>query len=280
MDVQSFPTNHLLQLHGILLILFMIILSCSQTTSIGLKDNSRTIIKLIMLTWDVTSFGYFIVFILIVWRSRSEVRYILKEISESLTQEDHSKIFRFAIKVFLYKLILMIFVRGPFLLFIIWKGNHHCNSFNLTQLMVVYYQVHDPFIGTLSLYLTLLKVLHLAEANIISGQKKDVLNHPRVVYYEVKRCTEMKENLSSLVSILVCIMFGNLFIHAVCNIIRFQFLYFHVNTTLMSKIWIFVALVRLLIHCTEAVTIVFMTHKFSLQSKQTFSALEKTITRH
>ena len=268
--------NHLLKLHGIILIIFLIILSCNQTTSVGLKDNSPTIIKLIMLTWDITSFGYFIFFILIVWKSRREIRHNLKEISEFLTQEDHSNIFRFAIKLFLYKLIYMIVLRGPYLFFIVWEGNHHWSSFNPTQIMVVYYQVHDPFIGTLSLYLTLLKVVHLAESNIISGQKKDVLNH-RVVYYAVKRCTEIKENISSLVSILVFIMFGSIFIHAVCNIIRFQFLYFHVNTTLISKIWIFIALVRLLIHCIEVFTLVFMTHKFSLQSQKTFSVLENTI---
>ena len=272
--------NFLLTLHGLILIAFLITAACSQTMSIGVNSNSPTLFRFMMLIWNLAVSAYAVVFTVIVWRSRKAIGLLLEEISEYLTSQDHHKIFRLTSKLFLYKLMSFLIVRTPYIVFVFWDGYHdnHWTKVSVTYVMFVYCQVHDAFLGTLSLYLTLLKILDLSETRIIQELKKDIKNcEPRDVHFMIKKCLYFKDNVSDNVSILVCFMFGNLFIDAVCSLCRFQLVFFDDQISIPIKIWALYSLTLVFIYYLQAMFLVFMTHKLSEESQKKLSSLEDTI---
>ena len=272
--------NFLLTLHGLILISFIITLGCSQATDVGIKSDSPTVVHLMMFIWNVTSFGFAVVFALIVWKSKKAVIFLLEEISQYLTPKDHHKIRRLTTKLFLHKLMNFLLLRAPYIVFFSLDGYYHKHwtGVNVIHVMIAYCQVHDAHVGTLSIYLTLLKVLDLSETRIIQGLKRDMKNlQPRDVHFMIKKCLYFKDQVSNNVSILVCLTFGNLFIYSVCSLCRFQLVFFDNEISTTSKIWTLISLIRLLIYCLQAVFLVFMTHKLSQESQKKLSSLEDTI---
>ena len=272
--------NILFKVHGLILIGFLITLGCSQATNVGIKSDSPTLVHLMMLIWNLTAFGSAILFTLIVWKSKKAVIFLLKEISSYLTLQDHHKIIRFTSKLFVHKMLSFLILRAPYIVFFSLDGYYHKHwtEVSVIQVMLVYSQAHDPFLGTLSLYLTLLKVLDLCETRIIQGLKRNIKNlQPRDVHFMIKKCLYFKDNVSNNVSILVCFMFANLFVYSVCSLCRFQFVFFDDQIPTTSKVWALISLIRLLIYCFVTMFLVFMTHKLSQESQKKLSSLEDTI---
>ena len=272
--------NLLLKLHGLILITYLITLAFSQATNVGIKSDSPTAFQLLMLFWNLALSAYSILFTLIVWKSKKAIRLLLKEISEYLTSQDHHKMFRFTSKLFVHKLLNFIIVKVAFIVFFFWNSFYHKDwtEFSVIHIMFVWCQLHDPFLGTLSLYLTLLKVLDLSETRIIQALKSDIKNlQPRDVHFMIKKCLDFKDNVSKNVSILVCFQFGSLFIYAVCSLCRFQLVFFDDQMSTTSRIWAFMSLTVGSIFNLQAMFLVFMTHKLSQSSQEKLSSLEDTI---
>ena len=274
------PVNHLLRLHAIILITAFLISFFDKTTDVGVKSNTHPIVGVMMMVWNLVGFGFYIAFILIVWWSRKRLNILLNELSKYLTRADHRQILVFTTRLFIFKVIFTLLFRGFYMYSFFgdaiqdknWKG------VTLQRIMVVYYQVMDPVVGTTFMYLALLKVVHLAEGNIITGLDKDILSHPpRVVHYTIKKCIQFKDNVSKLVSILVCIMFGYLFVIAVCGFCRFQIVYFDNTIPSPAKMWSLLSLIKLVIYFILAMFLVFTTHKLSQESQEKLSVLEDKI---
>ena len=274
------PVNYLLRLHGIILITALITTFFDKTTDIGVKRNTHPIIDVMMMVWNSVGFGYDIAFVLMVWWTGKRLNVLLNELSKYLTRVDHRRILVFTTKLFIFKVTYTILFRGFYMYSFFGDAlrDKNSNGVTLTQVMVVYYQVMDPIVETAFLYLALLKVVHLAEGNIITGLDKDILSHPpRVVHYTVKKCCQFKDNVSKQVSILVCIMFGYLFVSAVCSFCRFQVVYFDNTIPTPTKMWAVLSLIKLVFYFILAMFLVFMTHKLSQKSQEKLSVLEDTI---
>ena len=272
--------NLLLRLHGLILIAFLITLAFSQTTDIGVNSNSPTLVRLMVFVWNFVLSAYAVLFTLIVWRSRKVVRLLLEKVSEYLTPHDYYKILQFTLKLFVYRLLTFIILKVLHIFCFFWDGYYHkqWTGVNVLHVMFVYCQVHDAHLGTLSLYLTLLKILDLSETRIIQSLKRAIKNRdPRHFHFMIKKCLYFKENVSNNVSILVCFMFGNLFIDAVCSLCRFQFVFFDDRISIPTKIWALMSLTVVFIHYLEVMFLVFMTHKLSRRSQKKLSSLENTI---
>ena len=274
--------NILHRLHGLILIAFLITLGLSEASNIGIKSDFPTVFHLMMFIWNVTSFGFAVMFTLIVWKSRKAIAILLKGISEYLTPEDYYKILRFSSKLFIYKLLYLIIVRGTYITFFFWNIYHDKRwaGVRLTHVMIICCLTHDAFLGTFSLYLNLLKILHYSETRIIQSLKRNIKDlQPREVHFMIKKCLYFKDNVSNNVSILVWITFGCLFIYAVCGLCRFQLVFFDDQISTPSKLWALLSLIKLLICCLQAVFLVFMTHKLSQESQKKLSSLEDTIVK-
>ena len=274
------PVNWLLKLHGFILICIFIALVCNQATDVGVRNNAPHIIRFMMAIWNLWAGIYSVSFIVGIWRTRASIRMLLNDLSKYLTNIDHGTILRFTTKLLLHKILFTLLVRGTYVTLIYWESYHSLNwiGFNLNQVIVIYYQIHDPIVATLNLYLTLLKILHLAESNIIAEFKQDILKQSeRIVYCKVKQCVQFKDNVSKQISFLVCMAFSYLFVHAVCSICRFQFVYFDSHASIPAKSWALLAVVRLIIYFAQAVFLVFVTDKLSEESQQNMSSLADTI---
>ena len=272
--------NFLLTLHGLILISVIITLRISQTTDIGVNSNSPTLVRLMMFVWNFVLCSYAVVFTLIVWKYRKAIVFLLEQISQYLTPEDHDKMFRFTSNLFYYKFLNFFTVRAPNIVFFFWDGyyNKHWTEVSVVSLLLTYCMAHDAFLGTVSLYLTLLNVVDLSETRIIQGLKKNIKNlQPRDVHFMIKKCLYFKDKVSQNVSILVCFKFGLLFIDAVCSLCRFQLVFFDDQVSTPTKIWALVSLIIVFIYYLQAMFLVFMTHKLSRNFQKNLSSLEDTI---
>ena len=276
------PVNYLLRLHGIILIITIVIIFFDRTTDVGVKNNTHLIVGVMMMVWNVVGFSFYISFVLIVWWTRNRLNVLLNELSKYLTREDHRRILVFTTRLFIFKVTYTLLFRGFYMYSLFGDAFQDKNGKGVTlkHIIIVYYQVTDPIIGTAFLYLALLKVVHLAERNLITGLDRDVLSHPpRVVHYTIKKSIQFKDTVSKCVSILVCIMFGYLFVHAVCSFCRFQIVYFDNTIPSPAKMWALLSLTKLVIYFILAMFLVFMTHKLSQESQEKLSVLEDTIVR-
>ena len=273
------PVNYLLRLHGIILII-TILTNIFKTTNVGVKNNTHLIVGVMMMVWNLTGFGFCMAFILIVWWTRKRLNVLLNELSKYLTRADHRQIFSFTTKLFIFKVTFTLLFRAFYMYSIFCDAFQDKNGkgVTLTHVMVVYCQVIVPVIETTFLYLALLKVVHLAEGNLIIGLNQDILSYPpRVVHYTIKKCIQFKETISKQVSILVCIMFGYLFVYAVCSFCRFQIVYFDNSASTPTKMWALLSLIGLVSFFILAMFLVFTTQKLSQESQEKLSVLEDTI---
>ena len=274
------PVNYLLRLHGIILIITILTNVFDKTTNVGVKSNTHPIIRVMMMVWNLLGFSFYVAFLLIVWWTRKRLNVLLNKLSKYLTRVDHRRILVFTTKLFIFKVTYTILFKGFYMYSFFgdvprdknWKG------VTLTQVMVLYLQVMDPTVETAFLYLALLKVVHLAEGNIITGLNKNIFGYPpRVIHYTTKKCIRFKETVSKQVSILVCMMFGYLFVYAVCSFCRFQVVYFDNSVSTPAKMWALLSLTGLVIYFILAMFLVFTTHKLSQKSQEKLSVLEDTI---
>ena len=271
--------NYFMKIHALLLVVIFFGTLTKNTADSAV--NTSDIVRFITFLWNILVFSYRLTFILIVWRVREQLVLLLKEFTNYLTKENYGQISRFATKLFLHKLLFILFGKGSYLLSIFFKDFHDNNWIGIgngMRIIIFYKEIHDPFVGTFSLYLGLLKVLHLVERNMIADLKWNVSKRSsRLVYYSIRDCIQLKNRVSKQVSILVFMMFGYLFLHAVCSICRFQLVYFNGQVPTLAKTWALASIARLIVYFSQAVFLVFITHKWTQESQEDLSSLADTI---
>ena len=269
--------NYLLNLHGFILIINVIVLLFHEEVNIGISSKAPFVIHFMMFVWNLCYIAYCISFILIVWRTRDQLVFLVsKELAPHLIPADHQKIFSFTAKLFLHKLVSLAVIQGTFVTFAIWINTE--SGMNLRQVLLLLFLLHNPFASTLSLYLALLKTMNLAETNIISRLEQNISKYPpHVVYTSVKKCVQLQNNISKQVSVLLCFMFGYLFVYAVSDICRCQYVYFNEETSALDKTWALVSLFRLAVYFLQATFLVFQTHKLSQEFRKKLSSLADAI---
>ena len=272
--------NYLLNFHGLTLTTVILALIFLQTNDIGIGSDDSSTICFMLLIWNLSYFGYCITFYLVVCSIKNQLIILLRELSQYLTRKDHVKILGSTTKFFFLKLFYTFVMRGLIVTFVFWENFYYrkWTGFHPNQIMLIYSHMHDPIAATISLYLSLLYVVHLAEENVITGIQKDISKHPpRFVYHTIKQCVKFKNLVSQKVSILVCFMFGYIFVYAVCNICRFQFVYSHDNILTPRKVYVPITLSRLLVYSIQVFYLSFKTHKLSQESRERLESLAATI---
>ena len=268
--------NYLLKIQGLILVIVLSFSVYNHATDIGVRNNTPIIINLMMWFWNLWALGYSISFIIIVWRTRASLRVLLQDFSLFLSNKDYGNLRRFTTKLFIHKLLYTLLVKGANVFLIFWEGFQDLNWAGLVS--VLYYVIHDPVVASLHLYMTLLTVVHLAESNIINGLKSNITKYTsQDVYYKIRKCVLFKDNVSKQISIFVCLTFSYLFIYAVCSICRFQFVFFDNYASAVAKTWALVSVARLTIYISQAVFLVFMTHKLLREFQEKLASLADKI---
>ena len=269
--------NYLMNLHAVGLIIVAIQPS-NFRNDVGIRSDVSLVVRIVMFIWNLQYFAWSVIFILVFWKIKGQLRLFLAELSEFLDSESNQKILRFTIGLLVNKIFFYLTVRGVFVFFYFWEGFTYGFQLNMKELLLIYFQLHDWYVETLSLYLTLLKVVHLAESNIITGATMTVLKStPREVYSKVLKVIELKERVSRQVSLLVCCLFVQVFVAAVGNICRFQVVYFDDRVPESSRLYSLLSFGRFGVAFIEIVFLVFMVHKWSEESRTGLASLSNTI---
>ena len=280
---QLFPfkykfVNFLLKLHAIGLIITGGLRVRNVHNEIGIDSDSPLIIILMMHVWNLQLYFGNLAYIVVVWRINRQLKALLCELSEYLDRVDYSQIFRFSICIFINKIVYMVFVKFSFPVFFIWNQYSNGSQFKASHLLVLYVQSHDWFVSTLCLYVTLLKVIHLAEANIMKSLQNGIeRTSPKVLFCKIRNVIEFKDNVSQQISFLVCLMFLNIFVASIGNICRFQLIYFKPTVAFSARLYSLLSLGRLGMRCLQLSFLVFMVHKWSRDSQKWLTSLWASI---
>ena len=270
--------NFLVKLHAIDLIITGGLRAINVQNEIGIDSDSPLVIVLMMHVWILQTYFGNLAFIVVVWRTNRKLKALLCELSEYLDRVNYSQIFRFSIFIFINKIVYMVVVKFSFVIFFAWNQYSNGSQFKTSYLIVLYVQSHDWFVSTLSLYLTLLKVIHLAEANIMKSLQNTVQKtSPKVIFRKIRNVIEFKDNVSQQISFLVCLMFLNMFVASIGSICRFQLLYFKPAVAFSTRLYSLLSLGRLGMGCFQLSFLVFMVHKWSRESQKWLTSLWASI---
>ena len=269
--------NYLMNLHAVALII-VAIKSCSFKLEIGIRSDVAPIVEIVMFIWNLQHVTCSVVFILVLWKTKGQLGLFLSELSGFLNPENNAKIFRFTIGLLVNQMFFYMTARVVYISFYFWEGFTHGSQLKMKQLLLIYLQLHDWYAETLSLYLTLLKVVHMVESNIITGATMTVLkSSPRVVYAKVLKVIELKERASRQISFLVCLLFVHVFVAAVGSICRIQVVYFDNRVPESSRLYSLISFGRFSITFSQIAFLVFMVHKWSRESQARLASLSNTI---
>ena len=267
--------NLLLNLHAIILIILSLI-SCHSKLDVGVTKDTPVVVQILMYFWNLEYYTCSISFIIIVWTSRQQLQLFLKELNEYLTEEDYKTIRTYSTYLLVHKILYLSLVRTIFIFLLIWQRSSE--GVTWIAIMLHYLHVHDWLTSGMSLYLTLLKVINLAETNIVRELTENIQEKSaKDIYNKVRKIIQFKENFSKQVTILICFMFIQSFISAVGNVCRFQVTYYSNNLSQSSQIFIVLSFGRMAISLLRVTFLVLVTHKLSRESQERFMLLSDTV---
>ena len=271
---KSKPVNVLLNLHAIILIILSLI-ACNSKSGVGATKDAALLVQVLMYFWNLQYYISSISFIIIVWTSRQQLQLLLKELNEYLVGKDYQTIRRYSACLLVHKVLYLTIVKTLFTFLYIWKKSSQGVTW---EIMLHYTHFHDWLISGLSLYLALLKVIHLAEANIVTELTENIQEKSsKNIYNKVRKIILFKDDFSRQVTILVCFMFVQVFVSAVGNVCRFKITYYNHNLSQSSRIFALFSFERLVIAFLRITFLVLMTHKWSRESQERLVLLSDTI---
>ena len=266
-------SNAVLYLHCVVLLFIGIFQYFNSLGDVGVKSDSPVIVILMMFIWNVLFITSNLLFIIVVWKSKRTILSILEDSSRFLVQKDHTTLFRMSLGLLIFKLLYVVFVRG-------YGMYLYCKSegSNFSSLTLVYTQVHDWCLSSLSLYFVILKVTHLAETNVITQLEANAktghdLSRARSVYAQLRKTIEVKEKISESISILPFMLFVYAFVHSVCCICRFQTAYSDNQVSVEAKAYSVMSLAKLVVFILQISIMTFFIHKMTKESHKNLSSL-------
>ena len=270
-------SNSVLYLHCIVLLVFGFIQYWNSARDVGVNYDSPIIVILMMFLWNSLFTTNSLLFIVVIWKSKKTILSILEESSRFLGKTDHKTLFRVSLGLLIFKVLYVVFVR-EFGMYLTWKSE----GSGYFYLMLVYLQVHDWCLSSISLYLVILQVNHLAERNVITQLKVSVttgndLSLARKVYAQLQKTIEVKEKISESISILPFMLFLYAFVQSICCICRFQAVYFDNRVSVEGKTYAVMSLVKLFVFILQISIMTFVTHKMTKESHKNLSSLAAKI---
>ena len=270
-------SNAVVYLHCIVLIVFGCLQYCNSAGDVGVNHKSPVIIILMMFIWNFLFITNSLLFIVVFWKSKKPILSILEESSRFLGKTDHTTLFRVSLGLLIFKVLYVVFVRG-FGMYLTLKSE----GLGYLRLMLIYFHVHDWCLSSISLYLVILQVNHLAERNVITQLEVSVttdndLSFARKAYAQLQKTIAVKEKISESISILPFMLFLYAFVQSICCICRFQATYFDNRVSLEGKTYAVMSLVKLFVLILQISIMTFFIHKMTKESRKNLSLLAAKI---
>ena len=251
----------------------------------NLPQASSMLLLLVFKIWEASYRAVAVNTILIIWSGRKGFLRILSRISTLLSNEDRKKLHILSLVFLIYKIIFLLVSRYRYL----WSlyGNL-CGSWRegwwsfFWSIVTVTPQLHDWEIISISLLITLLKAIHLAETNVINilGQDLEKVG-PKVLYRQLHEILSLKEHFMECVSFLPLFLYCYIFIESVFSIVMLHSLIDNPLESDGDRLTTIILNTRNIITVSHSVLLTLYTHHLNCQSRSYLKKIRYQInTKH
>ena len=220
------------------------------------------------------------IFFLFVYRRK--ILEIMERLDSLLTTEDHKRLYTFTLLTLVGKLVFIAVSKWPYITLQIWLHYSKTGIISYGYYLWIWISLHDWALISISVYLTVLRVIHLAEKRCIRGlmtmtrvaSKRKSLSSvsARTVFNEVDGFIRLKDDAMKILSFFPFVCFSYMFVESVGSIIELQ-------TTLSNKkiAYSYTVVGHLCGTVTHAFLISYMTSDFCSESEKELKELQLNI---
>ena len=220
-----------------------------------------------------------IVFLLVY---RKKILEIMQRLDSLLTRQDYKRLYTFTLLILVGKLVLMTLTDWCYMILNIWLDYSKTGMIPYKYYLWIWVSVNDRALISISVYLTVLKVIHLAEKRSIGslisitcvGLERKSLSSvsAKTVFHELDAFIRVKDDAMKILSIFPFLSFFYMFVESVGSIIEFQ-------TSLSNKLitYSYVIVSRLCVTVILAFLMSYMTSAFCSESEKELKELQLNI---
>ena len=246
-----------------------------------ISGSSSMSLLLLYKVWDFAYSTFAVSTILIIWSSRKGFLRILNKISTLLSNADKKRLHYLSLVLFIYKTLFMLVFQIPYFwslygtLLRSWREDWQSYLLSVGYLT---FQLHDWELIIISLFITLLKAIHLAETNVMNILDRDLkTTEPKVLYRQLHNILSFKEHLIECVSFLPVFLYCYIFIKSVGCIVQLHFLMDSSSVLKGKKIATILLNTKYIVTVCHSVLLTLYTDHLSCQSRSQLRKMEYQI---
>ena len=268
----------LLYLQALVIILIQLFLCLALFYGVSDPD----IPFVIVIIWQVMYATCCIITIVFLLVHRRKILEIMERLDSLLTRQDYKDLYTFTLLTFVGKLVLMACTTWSYMILQIWIDYSKTGTISYRYFLWVWVFLNDRAIISISVYLTVLKVIHLAEKRCIRSlisticvalERKNLSSvSAKTVFHEVDAFIRVKDDAIKILSIFPFLSFFYTFVESVGHIIELQ-------ATLSKKSVVnsCIVVTRLCVTFTHAFIMSYMTSGFCSESEKELKELQLNI---
>ena len=238
----------------------------------------------ILIFWDLSFAICCVITIVFLLVYRSKILEIMQRLDSLLIKEDYKDLYTFTLLTLVGKFVLMALTNWSYITLHIWIDYWETGKIPYRYYLWIWVSLNDRALISISVYLTVIKVIHLAEKRCIrslvsmicAGLETKSLSSvsAKTVFYEVDGFIRVKDDAMKILSIFPFLSFCYMFIESVGSIIELQ-------GTLSKKamMYSFVIVTRLCVTVILAFLMSYMTSDLCSESEKELKELQLNIVK-
>ena len=268
----------LLYLHALVIILIQLFFCLALLNGVTNPDIPVSI-QIIWQVFYAVSCVFTIVFLLVY---RSKILEIMQRLDLYLTRQDYKDLYTFTLLTLVGKLVLMASTTWSYIILYIWLDYSKTGRIPYRDCLWLWVSLNDRALISISVYLTAIKVIHLAEKRCIrslismicAGLERKSLSSvsAKTVFHDVDGFIRVKDHAMKILSIFPFLSFFYIFVESVGYITELQ-------ATLPKKPIMYSCIIvsRLCVTFTHAFLMSYMTSHFCSESEKELKELQLII---
>ena len=276
------PKNKLLRLLLFLQVLFIILSQFYLCFTMFFGITKLDIPLPIMMFWHVFYAICCIITIVFLLLYRRKILEIMERLDSLLTPQDYKDLYTFTLLTLVGKLILMTVTDWPFIILHTRLDYSETGMFYYRNFLWIWGSLNDRALISVSVYLTVLKVIHLAEKRSIRSlismtcvalERKGLSSvSAKTIFHEVDRFICVKDDAMKILSILPFLSFSYMFVESVGSIIQLQ-----TNISKKPILYSCIIVGRLCVNVILAFLMSYMTSDFCSESEKELKELQLNV---
>ena len=237
------------------------------------------LLLLVFKIWNVSYMSLAISTYFIIWSARKGLLRILKKISTLLSNEDRKKLHFISLVIFIYKILFTLVFQSHILWSLYGKLSRVWREgwWSLLPLIVeLSLELQDWELIIISVFITLLKAIHLAERNLMNTLDLEKVE-PKVLYKQLHKILSLKEQFMECVSFLPLFLYCYIFIDSVCSIVMLNSTMENTSQSNGVRLTIIIFIARNILMACHDVLLTLYTDRLSCQSRSQLRKMQYQI---